>query len=1442
MSLSLSSSDLTFFGPALPEAFVQHELEGVLGEALPSAKDAESAWRALHRSLREPLANAGAIRVRNVVLNPLIAGLGYAEIIAADEVRTREGDESGGVMLRANGANLRAWSVAYEADLDAPTERGLNARYSPLRIAERVLLATGERVGLLTNGIELRVLLSDPARRASFASFSLSQWKLLRAYDPVPDAFRLLIALASPAGQKVLPEVLEQARLKQGQVTKDLRLQARRAIEAFVQSVLDHPANRARIDELVSSLGTEKLAKELWSEALVMVYRLLFILRGESGGRETPPFSFASHSLWRNTYSPSHAQPGNFAWVAQKVREEGMTSGEFLEQGLRALFKAFEQGIKSNELNIAPLGGALFGAEVLPLLNDLRWGELGCAHLLDNLLRAPRGKGKQRSLARLSYRDLDVEELGRVYEALLELEPGTSAEEMVRLRRAKLEVVVPKAQGEKYRPKSEDEKQTTDDEEIEEDTEAEESENDNKKSKIEWIEEIAPGQFFLRVGLGRKSSGGHYTPESFVRFLVQETLGPICEQISPESDPQPQAILRLNVLDPSMGSAHFLIGTDRYLGQRLYDACVRCAELGLWERIPAEIQPYLPGRRPEGESEAGFSAQRALALCKRLVAVHCLYGVDKNPLAVGLAKVALWLESFSEGLPLTFLDHRLVCGDSLLGSMNLLGDGPDSPMMPPYANTPIDQQLAQDVRARLQEHLGVALTKVRELDATVGIDPNDIAAKQQTKRELDAALKPFMDVCVAWSGGVMLGADKVDEAGYRAALELVARNEWLSEDAIRVALGALDSENGDGASLPANESALSIGFLRMLRKGREANVVVFPLAFPEVFFPTGDINVMAGFDAVLGNPPWDVSEVNLVEALFAFDPEIGRGNSGELERSVEKLLERNPIAKQFLDDKENDRQSYKNILERLLNDPAASTSEISALFLWRSAILGRAVIGLVLPAAFHTNAEQDWVRRQIILSRKLRGVYGFVNSRRLFADLPGVVRFDLVTIGESDISSQGFRAFFNEVDDDRLFNLDGAFSYPWVLAEKVNADYLTLLSIRNGIEADVTKSIYEKSSQRMSEFSSRGLDFTQEINQRGFGRFFISLSGTFGNGIDVRQQNGANWIYSSGILPLFESKSFHCFDVLWQKKESSAWNPIPDLGLKLNDNRTTVKNKLSSINQRLRYYRGILRETCGAPQTNERSAVGAILLPGFSAVHSVLVESSPFARPSSMLLLFLGVVNSHTFDFVVRMQISAHLSKFILWNAPAPLLDLSGRKFLAHNSLRLSVAHNSYMPLWEEQLGSEWREPKPAHTFPVLASDDERWQVRAAIDAVVAQAYGLSREQYAHVLASFSHKSYPNAPTLCLQKFDELAAVGLDAFTKKYDPYWDVPLVETLPKPVIELPLTPRPSPVANAAAGEGSVAESRGKYEAKNLFGESVPTNLFGEMVERKRRRGKKK
>ena len=130
---------------------------------------------------------------------------------------------------------------------------------------------------------------------------------------------------------------------------------------------------------------------------------------------------------------------------------------------------------------------------------------------------------------------------------------------------------------------------------------------------------------------------------------------------------------------------------------------------------------------------------------------------------------------------------------------------------------------------------------------------------------------------------------------------------------------------------------------------------------------------------------------------------------------------------------------------------------------------------------------------------------------------------------------------------------------------------------------------------------------------------------------------------------------------------------------------------------------------------------------------------------------------------------------------------------------RISCYHAGYAPLWREQLGEAWREAGAAFTWPVLSGDAARWAVRAAIDAVVAHAYGLTRDQYAHVLNTFSHSSYKDAPRQCLAAFDELQSLGLEAFTKRHDPYWNIPLNETLSKPVIYLS-TPEAAPDAALA------------------------------------------
>jgi hypothetical protein len=542
--MALALRDCTFFGSALSESFALNDLESVLAKEKlleklsgPARRELEDGWESYRRKLRALGDQGGVLRVRHHVLDPLAERLGYGPPEPAGAVRTREDEEDGGFLYATpDGAKLRGWTVDLGTDLDAPNQRGRAYRFSPARVAERVLLATGERVGILTDGDELRVVIVDPARPGSHVAVALGRSAGWRGASAVPDSYRLVRALASPAAVAKIGAITEAARLAQARVTKNLRDQARRAVEGFVQALLDDPANAAALAEWTDR---EALGRTLWREGLVVVYRLLFILKLEASADPARAFSFASTTLWRNTYSPNVA----LAPVVKHVVDRGAVTGSFLADSLRATFRLFSEGLSSSELKVSPLGGMLFGAESAPIVSRLAWTEEGVTALLDNLLWT-RERG-QDARARVHYGSLDVEDLGRVYEALLELEPGIAERPMCRLRRAKLEVVVDAAKGELYRAAPRPDAEETED--------ADEDSGDDEapkrgKAKTAWVEDIARGRFFLRVGLGRKATGSYYTPHPFVRFLVQETLSPQVAERSPASNPNPGELLKLKVL------------------------------------------------------------------------------------------------------------------------------------------------------------------------------------------------------------------------------------------------------------------------------------------------------------------------------------------------------------------------------------------------------------------------------------------------------------------------------------------------------------------------------------------------------------------------------------------------------------------------------------------------------------------------------------------------------------------------------------------------------------------------------------------------------------------------------------------------------------------------------------------------------------------------------
>ena len=1163
----LDLSDCELAGSAITDAFLRDGLEDALG-----LKDApDTSWKPLSGSL-------GVAKLATI--------LGYGRPMPQDTVATREGQEGGGWILpTAGSAKLRVWIVPGDVDLEGSDRSIRYHRTSPTRVAQRVLLATGERAGLLTNGGTIRLLIGDLSRSDSHLSIGLSGWRQAKS---APDSFRVLKALAGADGLPRLPSVLDAARLHQTRVTTELRRQAKEAIAGFIDALPD----RAAIDPAT-----------LWHEGLILVYRLLFILKLESPADAGTGFSFASTRLWRDSLSPNQA----LGALVRRHLDHGHDTGHMLEAGLRHLFSVFRDGLHCSELQIEPLGGALFGSDTTPALDRLPWGDRAAAILLDRLIWIVSTKGQR---SRVHYGSLDVEDLGGIYEGLLEQEPGIAAEPLIRMHRGKAEFVVPAA----GRPA-----------------------------------DIQPGQFFLRSGSGRKASGSFYTPHAFVRFLVRETLDPKIAAISPPDDPHPARLLTMTIVDPATGSGHFLVEACRHLGEALLDACRRCDELGLHERIAALPDPdrtlaaYLPSR--------GYSEARARAICRRLVAVHCLYGCDRNKLAVELAKLSLWLESYAEGLPLTFLDHRLIHGDALTGpffaSLSTL----------PVTGGALDPLLARDVADRLEASLHCAGKLVRELNLSIGRDMADLAIKQAAKDRLDALLHPLRMLAGTWSGAAMLRGRDSDDI-------------WLG----------LARHVADTGSWPAT---LTDSQTRLL----ETDAVAWDLTFPEVF--------PAGFSVVLGNPPWDVVLPNTKDFVADYDPSIldarGRAERTAIEQAT---LVRPGVAAAF--------DAYRTVFERTKRiagrlyrhqrvragrETTGGNLDLFRLFAERNMELTAAdgSVGVLLPSAFHANEGTTGIRRLYLQHTDLRWCLSFENRRRIF-DIDSRFKFDLIVAHRPGPTRSLRCGFYLESIEDAT-NKDKIMNYDLSFLEQTGGSNLTPLELRGTGGLRIAETMFACPDRLADWCADRHIRFGNDLHMTADSRHF--------------QPAGA------ASLILHEGKTIHRYT---DCRDSKPRYSVAPEALK------------PAVAEAATHSRLVFRDI--ARSNDERTMIACIAPPGTVFGHTATVEKAPWARDIMDALVLCALFNSFPFDWLVRQKTATHLSLYLLNALPVPDFTARERRFLTSAVLRISCTGGG-------------------------DSADS-----AAIDAIVARAYGLNRAQYEHLLGEFSHKSYPQAPASCLAAFD----------------------------------------------------------------------------------------
>ncbi len=722
----------------------------------------------------------------------------------------------------------------------------------------------GVRIGLITNGEQWMLVNAPLGSISSDASWYARLWfqeeLTLKAFSSLLDVRRCF----GPPNEN-LPALLEESLNRHEEITNTLGEQVKNAVEVLVQ----------RLDMADVERGRKLLPKnptELYEACLTVMMRLVFILCAEQRG------------LWLLD-DPLYDQSYAASTLRDKLQEAADQHGEeILEHRLDAwprllsLFRMVYGGFETDTLRLPALGGALFDPDRFPFLEGREtgtsWRTEPCRpipidnrtvlHLMTALEVLEQGSGA----LLLSYRALDVEQIGHVYEGLLEYtvkrldkttlglggtksakNPNISLAELesaaldgedslvalIREHTKKGEEAILKALAKSLPPLLETRLQSV---------------CSVRKGLLERVKPFGnllrlnaweypivydEGSFTVTLGPDRRETGTHYTPKSLTEEIVKTTLEPVVYDGFSNGTPlskcrlkKPQEILSLKICDPAMGSGAFLVQVCRWLGARLVESWGIEEKSGLLIDIQGNAVKTLGGKE-----KMSVEPNERLTVAMRLVAERCLYGVDINPLAVELAKLSIWLTTMSKGRPFGYLDHNFRSGDSLLG-LHHLDQLTQWTMTPTESGTNRQPTFFESaVYEAVAESHGIR----EELRSVAVRDIHDVETMQQLHRKAQAKTAKARKLADAMTAAVLAAKGNVNERKENLAALAGLAETYLKEDDSRL-VQDIDAQT---------KQRLAVD----LPPGKPQRVPLhWAIEFPEVFASYG------GFDAIIGNPPF----------------------------------------------------------------------------------------------------------------------------------------------------------------------------------------------------------------------------------------------------------------------------------------------------------------------------------------------------------------------------------------------------------------------------------------------------------------------------------------------------------------------------------------------------------------------------------------------------------
>ena len=1156
-------------------------------------------------------------------------------------------------------------------------------------------LTTGKlRWGILTNGIRWR-LYYQGARSVSEQFFEVD----LAAILDLPGHNEGLFALTEAERHhwlKVFVLVFRREAFVAG--TTDPRTFHQRAIEEsrfYEKRVADNLSNLIferifpGLARAIAAAAPDAPLPDVREAALILLYRLLFIFYAED--RDLLPV--------RDTRFDDYA-------LREKVRGDvgrrkdrndvfSVTAARYWS-AVDELCRAIDRG--DGSIGLPPYNGGLFDRERTPLLANIRLGDEVMATAIDALSFEQTSNGRHY----INYRDLGVQQLGSIYERLLEHEVAREGGEIV----------------------------------------------------------ICPNIFV------RKNSGSYYTPDDLVSLIVAETLEPLVagrmdafrnrvEESSKSGndadyrirqlqrfDPA-EGLLKIKVCDPAMGSGHFLVSLIDYLADRVIAAMAE-AEASvdgyfspLTERIE-NIRTTIEGNADERGWTNGTEQLDDRHIVRRMVLKRCVYGVDKNSMAVELAKVGLWLHTFTVGAPLSFLDHHLRCGDSLIGSWVRTGiDKATDQGGPLFLKGPVDRatRAADDMR-------------IIELFTDAEISEAHRSAEVFAKvEEMTTPLDAFLSLVHAFEWMDIRDRDDKDA--------LSTYFKGIFGDPIDIASGRVK------VSIEAEGGERFAGLLNKARKIiDDERFFNWQVAFPGVWSEWESDRLYGGFDAVIGNPPWDRMKLQQVEWFAARRREVAMTQRAADRKRMIADLERadDPLAHDFATASERAMAAIR--MARGGGDyPLLAGGDVNlySLFVERAMTIVKSdgMVGLLTPSGIASDKTAARFFKGVSTQGRLRAFYDFENKKVFFPDVHASFKFCVFVASPLPVKDPARCAFYlhnvAELDDpERRFPLTAAdFA-------RVNPNTGTAPIFRTRRDAELTTAIYGRVPVLVDR--SRGGEVKAWPVQYATMFHMTNDSDLFRTRDELEEQEGAYPIGgnrfaspSGDWVPLYEGKMVQAFDhraasivvnpenqhrpaqpetATTEQHQEPDWLPDPQFWVMRSETSFATSPYLLAF------------KDVTAP-TNVRSMIAA-LIPG-SGVGNTLPIVSTDGQASMDVSLLLSNFNAIPFDYVARQKIQGqHLNWFIVEQLPviSPSLYATVRfgPKTAAEIVREAVFELTYtahdMAPFARDMG--YVDETGAVEPPFTWDEERRLQLRAKLDAVFFYLYGVTnRDDIRYIYSTF---------------------------------------------------------------------------------------------------------